>query len=93
MLPVGGVPDAVARFVTEAKGEEVRVRVVSKEEYEEFYVKEKGMERPAVEWWSSTYEALERGECRIEDPTLEMFLEDVGRKPVPVEETVREMMK
>lgn len=83
----------IARYVGEARGEAVQLRVVGKQAYEDFYVEEKGMDRPAVEWWSSTYEALERGECRVEDPTLETFLSEVGRKPVAVEETVREMMK
>ncbi|EUC50481.1 hypothetical protein COCMIDRAFT_82007 [Bipolaris oryzae ATCC 44560] len=83
----------IAKLVGEVRGEEVRLRVVGRKEYEEFYVREMGMERPAVEWWSSTYEALEAGECEIKDETLEGILREAGRTPVPVEVTIREMMK
>lgn len=79
----------VARMVSRLKGEEVRVKIVSRKEYEEFYVREKGMERASVEWWSSTYEAVKDGECEIVDETLEKML---GREPKEIEDTVREMM-
>ncbi|EMD96009.1 hypothetical protein COCC4DRAFT_122780 [Bipolaris maydis ATCC 48331] len=83
----------VARVVGEVRGEEVGLKVVARREFELYYVREMGMERAAVEWWSSTYEALERGECAVEDGTLEGLLSEAGRTPVPVEVTIREMMK
>jgi hypothetical protein len=45
-----------------------------------------------VEWWVSTYAALERGECLIQDPTLDELLASKGVEPKPVEEIIREMM-
>ncbi|CAA9960206.1 nucleoside-diphosphate-sugar epimerase [Pyrenophora teres f. maculata] len=83
----------IAGVVSKAKGEEVRLKVVDRKAYEDFYVGEMGMERAAVEWWSSTYEALEEGECEIDDGTLEGLLAEVGRKPKQIEETIEEMMK
>jgi uncharacterized protein YbjT (DUF2867 family) len=83
----------VARIVSEVRGEEVALVKKSRKEYEDFYVGEKGMERASVEWWSSTYDALEDGECAINDATLETMLKEAGRKPVPLEETIREMMQ
>lgn len=83
----------IAGIVSKVKGEEIRVKVVGRKEYEDYYVNEMGMERPAVEWWSSTYEALEEGECEIDDSALEDMLREVGRKPQAIEETIEEMMK
>ena len=83
----------VARIVSEARGEEIKLVVKSRKEYEDFYVGEKGMERASVEWWSSTYGALEDGECAIDDATLETMLRDAGRTPVSFEETIKEMMQ
>ncbi|CAO2651023.1 Nn.00g093200.m01.CDS01 [Neocucurbitaria sp. VM-36] len=83
----------IARIVSKVKGEDVKLKVVSRKEYEDFYVKEKGMERPSVEWWSSTYDALVEGECAIEDPTLERMLEEAGRSPKSLEETIQEMLR
>lgn len=51
-----------------------------------------GRDEAAIEWWSTTtYAALERGECLIEDPTLDE-LESRGVKTKPVEETVKEQL-
>jgi uncharacterized protein YbjT (DUF2867 family) len=83
----------VARVVSEARGGEIELLVKSRKEYEDFYVSEKGMERASVEWWSSTYDALEDGECAIDDATLETMLSDAGRTPVSLEETIKEMMQ
>jgi hypothetical protein len=63
---------------------------VSNKEYEDFYVKEKGIERPSVEWWSSTYDALEDRECAIDDSMLELLLEE--RTPGSLEKTIHEMI-
>jgi uncharacterized protein YbjT (DUF2867 family) len=83
----------VAGIVSKVRGEEVGLKVVSRSEYEEYYVGEKGMERASVEWWSSTYDALEDGECAIEDGTLEAILKEAGREPVPLEKTIEEMLR
>jgi uncharacterized protein YbjT (DUF2867 family) len=83
----------IASIVSKVKGEEIKLKVVSRKEYEDFYVNEKGMERPSVEWWSSSYDALKDGECAIDDSTLETILKDAGRSPKPLEETVEEMLR
>ncbi|PVH89981.1 NAD(P)-binding protein [Cadophora sp. DSE1049] len=81
----------IARLVGEARGKEVSVRVVGREEYVEACIK-RSVERASVEWWSSTYAALESRECLIDDPTLDELLASRGVKPTPVEDTVREML-
>ncbi|KAF2201689.1 NAD(P)-binding protein [Delitschia confertaspora ATCC 74209] len=83
----------IADVVSEAKGEKVVLKVVSKQEYEAFYVQKMGMEKAAVEWWSSSYDALEDGECAISDPTLENLFKESGRTPKPVVETIKEMLQ
>lgn len=82
----------VAALVGKARGREVRVEIVGRKAYEDFYVRERGRDAPAVEWWSHTYAALEDGECLIDDPTLTRLLESVGRKPIPLEETIAAMV-
>ncbi|KAI0425798.1 hypothetical protein F5Y09DRAFT_320731 [Xylaria sp. FL1042] len=83
----------IAQLVGEARGKDVRVKTVGRQEHERYYVEERGMPKPAVEWWVSTYEALEDGECLVDDPMLESLLGRVGLKPIPVEETVFSMVK
>ncbi|KAF1353699.1 hypothetical protein BDV97DRAFT_120820 [Delphinella strobiligena] len=83
--------DEVARLVSDMKGSEVKAEVVSREEHEQYYI-QKGMPEPAVEWWSTTYNALKAKECLIHDDTLEKLLSSKGRKPKPIEETIREML-
>ena len=83
----------IAEIVSRVRGQKVELKVVSRKEYEDYYVGKKGMERPSVEWWSSTYEAVADGECDIKDPTLEGILKEAGRKPEPLEETIEEMLK
>ncbi|KAH9875310.1 hypothetical protein J1614_004802, partial [Plenodomus biglobosus] len=83
----------IACILGKVKGQEVGLKIVSRKAYEDFYVQEMGMERPAVEWWSSSYDALRDGECAIDDPTLETMLQDVGRTPKALEQTIEEMMK
>jgi len=90
-LPPKSLGD-IAKIVSEIKGSEVKLKVVSGDEYRRFYVEEKGMDKGHVEWWSSTYEALKDGECDIKDGTLDTLLESRGVEPVPVEETIRKMM-
>ncbi|KAI1766438.1 NAD(P)-binding protein [Hypoxylon sp. FL1150] len=83
----------VAKMVGEARGKEVKVKIVGREEYERYYVEKRGKEAPAVRWWSSTYAALEAGECKIDDPTLERLLESVGVKATTVEECIAATFK
>jgi len=83
----------VAEMVTEVRQEIVKLKVVSKDEHIRHYVEEKGMDRAAVEWWASTYEALEDGECDIQDSTLEKMLWESGRKPKSMRETIVEMLQ
>ncbi|TVY55660.1 Quinone oxidoreductase 2 [Lachnellula cervina] len=80
----------IADLVGRARGREVRVKVVGREEYVEYYVG-RGKERSAVEWWSSSYQAMEEGECEIRDGTLGELLASRGVTLKPVEETVKEM--
>ncbi|KAF3008594.1 hypothetical protein E8E13_007649 [Curvularia kusanoi] len=82
----------IAGIVSRVKGQEIRLKVVSRKEYEDYYA-EKRTDRASVEWWSSSYDALKDGECAIEDPTLERLLGEAGRSPEPLEKTVEEMLK
>jgi len=83
----------VAGMVSRARGKEVKVKMVAREEHEEYYARERGMPESMVKWWSKTYDALRQGECEIHDPTLERLLATKGVKPKPMEETVAEMLK
>ncbi|OTA88790.1 hypothetical protein M434DRAFT_120705 [Hypoxylon sp. CO27-5] len=83
----------IAELVGRARGKEVSVKVVGREEHERYYVQERARDGPAVRWWASTYEALEDGECLIDDPTLEKLLSGVGVKPTSIEETISKMVK
>ncbi|KAI1188419.1 hypothetical protein F5B17DRAFT_395841 [Nemania serpens] len=83
----------VARLVGEARGRAVEVKIVGRGEHERFYVEEMGKPRPAVEWWASTYEALEDGEAFVDDGMLETLLGRVGLSPIPIEETIAAMVK
>ncbi|KAF9698281.1 hypothetical protein EKO04_003884 [Ascochyta lentis] len=82
----------IAQIISKIKGGEIKLKVVSRKEYENYYT-ERGTERASVEWWSSSYDALKDGECAIEDPTLEGLLKEADRTPKPLEETIEEMMK
>ncbi|KAK4550252.1 hypothetical protein LTR36_003219 [Oleoguttula mirabilis] len=82
----------VAAMVSRFKGQEVKLRVVDREEHERFYVRERGLAEPFVKWWSKTYDALRRNECEIHDPTLERLLAQLGVAPKAMEETVAEML-
>ncbi|KAF2655309.1 NAD(P)-binding protein [Lophiostoma macrostomum CBS 122681] len=83
----------IAAIVSKVKGEEVQLKVVSRKDYETYYVQEMGKEKPSVEWWSSTYDALKDRECDITDGTLEDILKEGYNKPKPLAETVEEMLK
>ena len=81
----------VARIVENIKAEELGVKVVSREEYVQYYTAMR-KQRESVDWWSSTYKALVRGECAIKDRTLIDLLESRGVEPKPIEATIREML-
>jgi len=83
----------VAELVSKAKGQDVKLRIVSRTEHEAFYTQERGMPKSDVTWWSYTYDALRDNECEIDDHTLEQLLAAKGRKPKQMEETVAEMMR
>lgn len=83
----------VARVVSDAGGKEVLVEIVFREEYVRSCIEDLGRDKAAVEWWSSTYEALEDRECLVEDATLESILARLGIKPIPMEDTIRSMVK
>ncbi|KAH8597653.1 hypothetical protein B0O99DRAFT_660570 [Bisporella sp. PMI_857] len=83
--------DGIAKTVSKIKGREVTIKIVSREEYIKHYVA-RGKEKPAVEWWSLTYPALNLKECKIQDNALVELLSSKGRELKPVEETVKEML-
>ncbi|KAI1740992.1 hypothetical protein F4680DRAFT_416866 [Xylaria scruposa] len=85
--------EEIAQIVGKARERGVQVKIVGRQEHKRYYVEEQGKPKPAVEWWVSTYEALENGECLVDDPMLERLLGRVGLKPIPVEETVVAMVK
>ncbi|RDW71985.1 hypothetical protein BP5796_08019 [Coleophoma crateriformis] len=82
----------IAEMVSSARGIEVRTKVVSVEEYCRYYIEGKGLDKGNVEWWSTTYPALQQKECWIKDPTFSELLASKGVKPIPVEETIKEML-
>ncbi|KAI1433466.1 NAD(P)-binding protein [Xylaria sp. CBS 124048] len=83
----------VAQLVGEARGRSVQVKIVGRKEHERYYVEDRGNPAPAIEWWASTYDALEDGECLIDDTLLEKLLGHVGMTPIPIEETIAAMVK
>lgn len=85
--------EEVAAMVSKAKGKEVKLKVVPREEHERYYVQERNMPEPMVQWWSQTYDALQLNECEIHDPTMERLLATKGVKPKAVAETVAEMLR
>jgi uncharacterized protein YbjT (DUF2867 family) len=83
----------VAEMVSKAKGREVKLKVVSREEHERYYIQERGMGGAMVKWWSKTYDALRENECEIHDPTLDTLMAKRGFMPKAMDETVAEMLK
>ncbi|CAI6339233.1 unnamed protein product [Periconia digitata] len=82
----------IARMVSRMLSRDVGLKVLSRKEHEDFYVNEKQMERPAVEWWSTTYDAVKEGECAIKDDTLENILKASGKTPKSLDATIKEML-
>ena len=83
----------IAGMVSKAKGKEVRLKVMGREGHERYYVEERKMPEGLVKWWSATYDALEDGECEIDDLTLEELLARKGAKPTQLAETVQKMLE
>lgn len=83
----------VAQLVAKGRGKEVEVELVGRKGHEDYYVQEKKMDAPAVEWWADTYDALEDGECLIDDPTLSKLLHSKSKTAIPLEQTVEAMVK
>jgi len=81
----------IAALVSRERGQKVNLKVVSKEEFDDYYTG-RGLERASVEWWSSAYEAFVKGECAVEDPTLENMLEEAGKSPELFETTLKRML-
>lgn len=81
----------IAAIISKLKKKEVRLKTVPRDEYVDYYAKT-GIERASVEWWSTTYAALNKNECSINDPTLTNLLSSRGVEPKPVEETIKEML-
>lgn len=81
----------IAEIVSKAKGKDVVLKVVDREDHEKYYVEERKMDEGYVKWWAKTYDALRDNECEIEDPTLEDLLATKRKTPTSVEETIKEM--
>jgi len=83
----------IAAMVSKAKGKDIQLRVVSRKEHEQYYVQERSMDKPMIEWWASTYDALRDEECLIKDDTFDKLFASKGRTPKRVEDTVSEMIQ
>jgi uncharacterized protein YbjT (DUF2867 family) len=81
----------IAEMVSKVKRKDVFLKIVPRDEYIQYYTNS-GKERASVEWWSSSYAALEAGECKIEDKSLSELLSSKGRVAKDVEETIRDVL-
>lgn len=68
------------------------VKVVSMEEYVEYYTSQLGMDRAMLEWWVTTYPSLVNGLCHINDSTLSDLLATRGKQADSIESTVQAML-
>ena len=84
--------EEVAGMVAKARGKELKLKIMDRASHEEYYVNERKMERPFIEWWSKTYDALAKSECFIQDTTLEQLLGLKGVKPKSMDKTIAEMV-
>ncbi|KAK2627221.1 hypothetical protein QTJ16_003187 [Diplocarpon rosae] len=91
-MPDPKVLEGERGLIAEAKGEDVSIKVVGTEKYVDHYVKRED-ERSYIQSWSSNNHALEKGECLIEDSTLDELLDARSVKPTAVEETLEEILK
>jgi uncharacterized protein YbjT (DUF2867 family) len=81
----------VAMMVSNATRREVSLKIVSRNAYVKYHTR-MGKERESIEWWVSSYAALEENECCIKDRTLEELLSNRSKQPKPVEKTINEML-
>lgn len=82
----------VAQVVSDAKGKQITLKVVSRDEFCRHYIEERGRNKDHVEWWSTTYDALIDTECLVQDRTLGELLSSKGVQPKQIEETIKEML-
>ena len=68
------------------------VKVVSMEEYVEYYTSQLGMDRAMLEWWVTTYPSLANSLCHINDPTLPDLLATREKQADSIESTVQAML-
>ncbi|KAI9687254.1 MAG: hypothetical protein M1822_002297 [Bathelium mastoideum] len=81
----------IAEAVGKARGRDVKVKLVGKEEYVKYYVNDRGMDEGLVRWWASTYDAINDGECNIKDDTLNNLIHGKEAKETVVDK-VRQMV-
>ncbi|KAF2146803.1 uncharacterized protein K452DRAFT_283005 [Aplosporella prunicola CBS 121167] len=81
----------IAAMVSRAKSRNIALKVVSREEHEQYY-KERGMDPRYVTWWAKTYAALKENECENQDRTFERLLAKYERTPKSLEQTINEMV-
>lgn len=81
----------VAEMVGQARSKALTLKVVSRSQHEAYYITDRKMDAPGVKWWSSTYKAVQEGECLIQESPLVGLLRSKGRTPKPVADTIREM--
>ena len=46
--------EEVAAMVAKARGNDLKLKITDRPSHEDYYVKERKMERPFIEWWSKT---------------------------------------
>jgi uncharacterized protein YbjT (DUF2867 family) len=81
----------IAAIVSKIKRQEISLKTVPPKEYCDYYSK-KSKDRASVEWWSTTYAALEQDECCIKGSILTELLLSRGRVPKAVEQSIEEML-
>lgn len=83
----------VAKLVAHAKGRDIRLEILARQDHERYYVEERAMDEGMIKWWATSYDALRDQECLIKDTTFDELLESKGRTPKPIEETIKEMIE
>jgi uncharacterized protein YbjT (DUF2867 family) len=83
----------VAELVSAARAKPLKVKKVTRDEHERYYIEKRAMDRGLIEWWATSYDAIEDGELSVHDTTLEKLLKAAGREPKPMQQTVQEMFR